>query len=70
VAAFFKRLIRAVRHAATDNRIPKWLRGLAALGLLPVPRPFDEIALLMAAVPLVLFYRRPFAEAWNRAGSG
>lgn len=65
---FFKRTIRALRLAATNERIPKSLRWLVALGLLPVPGPFDEAVLLIAAVPLALFYRAPFAEAWKRAG--
>ena len=62
------RTLRAVRLAATDKRIPRWLRGLVALGLLPVPGPFDELVLLVAAVPLVLFYRGPLVDAWERAG--
>jgi hypothetical protein len=65
--AFIKRTIRAVRLAATDKRIPKPLRWLAALGLLPIPGPLDEAALLVVAVPLVLFYREPLADAWQRA---
>jgi hypothetical protein len=65
---FFARTLRAVRFAATDQRIPRWLRGLVALGLLPVPGPFDEFVLLLAAVPLALFYRAELAEAWERAG--
>ena len=66
-AAFFARTLRAVRLAATDKRIPRWLRGLVALGLLPVPGPFDEAVLLVALVPLLLFYRGPLADAWKRA---
>jgi hypothetical protein len=68
VLAFFKRLIRAVRYAATDSRIPRPLRWLAALGLLPVPGPFDEAVLLVAAIPIGLFYREPLADAWRRSG--
>jgi hypothetical protein len=68
VRSFFKRLIRAVRYAATDKRIPRPLRWLVGLGLLPVPGPFDEVVLLIAAVPLGLFYREPLAEAWRRSG--
>jgi hypothetical protein len=66
--AFVKRTIRAVRFDATDSRIPKPLRWLAALGLLPIPGPFDEVVLLIVAVPLGLFYRGPLADAWTRAG--
>ncbi len=62
-----RRVFRAVRFAATDARIPRPLRLLAALGLLPVPGPFDEIVLLVVAVPLALFYREPLADAWRRA---
>ena len=68
VLSIFKRLFRAVRYAATDKRIPRPLRWLVALGLLPVPGPFDEVVLLIAAVPLGLFYREPLAEAWRRSG--
>jgi len=67
VLSLLKQIIRAVRYAATDKRIPWPLRGLVGLGLLPVPGPFDEIVLLIAAVPLGLFYREPLAEAWHRS---
>jgi len=63
----FKRTFRAVKVAATDTRIPKPLRWLAALGLTPIPGPFDEVLLLIVAVPLVLFYREPLRDAWRRA---
>ena len=66
--AALKRVIRATRYAATDARIPKPIRWLIALGLLPVPGPFDEIVLLAAAVPLGLFYRESLADAWRRSG--
>jgi hypothetical protein len=64
---FLKRTIRAVRLAATDKRIPRPLRWLAALGLAPIPGPLDEALLLIVAIPLVLFYREPLADAWTRA---
>ena len=62
-----KRTLRAVRIAATDKRIPRPLRSLAALGLAPIPGPFDEVLLVIIAVPLVLFYREPLRDAWRRA---
>ena len=61
------RVIRAVRIAATDRRIPRPLRWLAAFGLAPIPGPFDEALLLIVAVPLALFYRRQLVDAWRRA---
>jgi hypothetical protein len=63
-----RRAVRALRIAATDQRIPRPLRWLAALGLLPIPGPFDEVVLILVAVPLAAFYRRPLAEAWQKAG--
>jgi hypothetical protein len=64
---FIHRLVRAVRIAATDTRIPKSLRWLAAIGLLPIPGPFDEAILVVVAIPLALFYRGPLEEAWRAA---
>ena len=63
----FGRTVRAVRIAATDSRIPRVLRWLAALGLAPIPGPVDEVVLVIVAVPLALFYRGPLREAWERA---
>jgi hypothetical protein len=42
---------------------------LAGLGLAPIPGPFDEALLVIVAIPLALFYRRPLADAWKEAGS-
>jgi hypothetical protein len=64
-----KRTLRAVKIAATDRRIPRPLRGLAALGLAPIPGPFDEALLLIVVIPLVLFYREPLADAWRQANT-
>jgi hypothetical protein len=65
---FLGRTVRAVRIAATDKRIPRPLRWLAALGLAPIPGPLDEALLLIVAIPLGLFYRGPLADAWRRSG--
>lgn len=67
--SFLTRSIRAVRILARDGRIPRPLRWLVALGLLPVPGPFDEAVLLLAAALLFTFYRRPMREAWRAAAS-
>jgi hypothetical protein len=67
MTAFLRRLIRATRIVATDTRIPRPLRWFAALGLLPIPGPFDEAILVLVAIPLALFYRGPLHEAWRAA---
>ncbi|HYY34092.1 MAG TPA: hypothetical protein VE693_11025 [Gaiellaceae bacterium] len=64
-----KRAIRAVRILARDNRIPRPLRWLVVLGVAPVPGPFDEAVLLIAASLLFTFYREQMREAWREAGS-
>lgn len=62
-----KRMIRAVRILARDGRIPRPLRWLVLLGVAPVPGPFDEAVLLVAAALLFAFYRGPMREAWREA---
>jgi hypothetical protein len=53
---------------ARDQRIPKPLRWVAGLALLPIPGPVDEVILLLVAPILFAFYREPVRDAWQ-AGS-
>jgi hypothetical protein len=62
-----RRLIRAVKILARDGRIPRSLRGLVAFGVLPIPGPLDEVALLVVGVILWTFYRDRLREAWSQA---
>jgi hypothetical protein len=64
-----RRLIVCVKILAHDGRIPKPLRGAAAVGLLPLPGPFDEAILLLVAIPLIVFYRQSMREAWRQAAA-
>jgi hypothetical protein len=50
---------------ARDNRIPKPLRWIAGLALLPIPGPVDEVILLLIAPILFVFYREPMRDAWR-----
>jgi hypothetical protein len=64
-----KRTIGAMRLLARDARIPKPLRLLAGIGLLPIPGPFDEALLVLIAPVFLLLYRVPMREAWAQAPS-
>ena len=61
------RTVRAVGLLARDRRIPRPLRWLAGLALLPIPGPFDELVLLLLAPVFFAFYREQMREAWARA---
>ena len=62
-----KRTLRAVQLLIRDNRLPRWLRALAAIGVAPVPGPFDEAVLLVVAAILWLGYRDRLRTAWRDA---
>jgi hypothetical protein len=51
---------------ARDPRVPKPLRWIAAIGLLPIPGPVDEAVLLIVAPVFIVFYRDPMREAWQQ----
>jgi len=63
-----RKTLRAVRILARDGGLPRWLRGLAAVGIAPIPGPFDEAVLLVVAVILWLGYRDRLRAAWRDAG--
>ena len=62
-----RRVLRAVRLLARDNHLPRWLRGLAAVGVAPIPGPFDEAVLLVVAAILWIGYRERLRAAWRDA---
>ena len=67
--AAIARVVRAAGLLARDERIPKPLRWVAGLALLPIPGPFDEIVLLLITPVFVVFFRGPMREVWARAGA-
>ncbi|HEV7134324.1 MAG TPA: hypothetical protein VGN27_11400 [Gaiellaceae bacterium] len=62
-----RRIVAAVRILVRDGSLPRWLRSLAAVGLAPVPGPFDEVVLLVVAAILWLGYRERLRAAWRDA---
>ena len=69
MSAFVKRTARAVRLVVGHAGIPRPLRWLAGIGLMPIPGPFDEAVLLVVALLLFVFYRRELRQAWGEAGA-
>ena len=66
--AFLARVLRAMRLLLGDATLPRWLRiGLAAC-LLPILGPFDEIALVILASIVWVFYRSAIKTAWSESG--
>ena len=65
--AHIRRTVRAVRILARDGGLPRWLRGLAAVGIAPIPGPFDEAVLLIVAAILWIGYRDRLRAAWSAA---
>ena len=68
VKEFIRRMVRAVKIVIRDGRIPRPIRWGGALGLLPLPGPFDEVVLSFVGAILWVFYRDQLKEAWTRAG--
>lgn len=66
--ALVGRIARAVRIVMRDGGIPRPLRWLAAVGLAPIPGPFDEAVLLLVGAILFVFYRGRLQRAWQEAG--
>lgn len=62
-----RRTARAVRILVRDDALPRWLRALAAVGVAPIPGPFDEAVLLVVAAILWLGYRDRLRAAWRDA---
>ncbi len=65
--SFVKQSLRAVKIVIGHGSIPRPIRWLAAVGLLPIPGPVDEVVLLFVAVILAVFYRARLREAWTQA---
>jgi hypothetical protein len=70
ISAFGRRTARAVRVVVGDAGIPRPIRWLAAIGLLPIPGPLDEAVLLLVVSILFVFYRPELRQAWRDSGGG
>jgi hypothetical protein len=57
-----KALLRTVKALARDPRIPRPVRWLLVVGLLPIPGPFDEAVALIALGLIAAFWRPVLRE--------
>jgi hypothetical protein len=62
------RLFRALRLVLADKRIPKPIRWIGGIAVLPIPGPVDEVVLILL-LPVLALYRQPLREAWSEAGA-
>jgi hypothetical protein len=65
--AVLRRAIAAIRFLARDERIPRPLRWVAGVSLLPLPGPLDEVVLVLIAPVFLILYRDRMREAWSRS---
>lgn len=52
--------LRVAKRLVKEPHLPRPLRGLLLFALLPVPGPVDEVALVLAAGLIAVFYRPRF----------
>jgi len=58
------RHLRVARRLARDQALPRWLRALLIFGVLPIPGPVDNIALVVGLALLVTLYRPVLTAAY------
>lgn len=59
-----RRHLSVARRLATDPSLPRWLRVLLIFGILPIPGPVDDLALVVGLVILLVFYRAVIATQY------
>lgn len=62
-----KRLLGLARLLARDPRIPRPVRALIVVGLLPVPGPFDEVVLVGSLVLLLAIRPGLIRALWRES---
>jgi len=60
-----KRLIRTTKELIKEDKLPRWLKIMAAFGIAPIPGPVDEIILFLVAIILIIFYRTLVLTTWE-----
>jgi len=69
LSAHLKRLLKLVKLLARDPRVPRPVRALIVVGLLPVPGPFDEIVLAGAVMVLLVIRPDLIRTLWRESAT-
>jgi hypothetical protein len=67
VATHLERLLEVVKLLARDPRIPRPVRALIIVGLLPIPGPFDEVVLVGSVVLLLVIRPGLIRALWRES---
>lgn len=62
-AAWCRRVLRIAKALWRDDALPRPVRWLLVVGLLPIPGPFDEVMVLIALGVVWCFYRPALRRA-------
>ena len=62
-----KRLLRLLKLLVRDPRVPRLIRWLIVIGLLPIPGPFDEAALAFAVLMLAVVRPTLVRTLWGES---
>jgi hypothetical protein len=57
--------MRATAMLLKDRRIPRPIRWLGGVALLPIPGPVDEAILALLVPVFFVFFRSQLREAWQ-----
>ncbi len=67
-ARFARTTVKAAKFLFTVRAaLPRWVAGLLAFGLLPIPGPVDEVAVVVAAAVLWFRHRPLLRVVWRAA---
>lgn len=61
-----RRLVRTGKALVKEKNLPKGLVAVLFIGLLPIPCPIDELALVVGLIVAFVFYRDILRDTWDR----
>lgn len=65
-----RRIVMMARSLCSDRRVPRAIRPMIVLGLLPWPGPVDEVVLVLALGSLMALRPGLVRQLWRESGRG